>query len=204
VRSVSLGFVLLLLLSLILDRAGVFGYRGDDGARFDRHEALVTRVVDGDTIHIRTSEGVEATVRLIGVDAPEMNSHNNRPPDHYAEQATKYARARLDGKTIRLRLDDPQTRDRYGRLLAYVYLNESDNFNLDLIHDGEAYAYRRYPHTFSAQFETAENEARKKRRGLWNDVTESQMPEWRRKWLAELRAERANDLQGFAPVGKHD
>jgi endonuclease YncB( thermonuclease family) len=72
-------------------------------------------------------------------------------------------------------------------LLAYVYLSDLDCLNLDMVRDGRAYADRRYRHTFRPQFELAEAEARKKQRGLWKDLTEEQIPPWRREWLQRSR-----------------
>lgn len=74
-------------------------------------------------------------------------------------------------------------------MLAYVYVGDSDNLNLDLVRDGEAYADRRFRHSMRPQFERAEAEARKANRGLWKEVTEAQMPPWRRDWLSR-RADR--------------
>jgi endonuclease YncB( thermonuclease family) len=68
--------------------------------------------------------------------------------------------------------------------MAYVYLTDGDNLNLDLIHDGEAYADRRTTHSLHSPFEAAENEARNKKRGLWREVTKEQMPAWRQQWMA--------------------
>ena len=104
-------------------------------------------------------------------------------------------RSRLAGAEIvdpaLQRLEPTQTRDKYRRLLAYLYVSDNENLNLSLVHDGQAYADRRFPHTLKPQFEQEENDARTKKRGLWKEVTESQMPAWRQKWLAQLQAGRA-------------
>jgi micrococcal nuclease len=187
------GWIILLLLAslAVADRMGWLGSRGGDWDQFDRQSFVVSDVVDGDTIHVRSGPAGDATkVRLIGVDAPELRPNENRPPDHWADRAARYLEARCEGRTITLRLEQTQTRDRYGRLLAYAYISDSDLLNLDLIRDGQAYADRRFKHTFRPQFELAETEARRKQRGLWKDVTEEQMPEWRRVWLRELRETR--------------
>ena len=76
-----------------------------------------------------------------------------------------------------VRLDATQTRDKYRRLLAYLYLDDTENVNLALVRDGHAYAHRMYPHAQRRQFEQAEDEARGKGRGLWAEVTEPQMPD---------------------------
>lgn len=151
----------------------------DDWAAFDHQTFIVSRVIDGDTIRVDP----DTTVRLLGVDAPEL------PDAHWASQARDYVQARALGRQVVLRLDQVQTRDRYGRLLAYVYLDDGDCLNMDLIQDGQAYADRRFKHSYRPQYEMAENEARKKGRGLWKDITEQQMPPWRRRWLQSQRSE---------------
>lgn len=160
---------------------------GSDWRLFDQRTLEVARVIDGDTLEIRAPDGQTVPVRLIGVDAPELRPSEGGPPDYWAERATDYARARADGQPVLLKLEPTQTRDRYQRLLAYVYLSDTEMLNLALVRDGQGYADRRFKHTFRPQFEMAENEARKKQRGLWKEVTEEQMPQWRREWLREFR-----------------
>lgn len=120
-------------------------------------------------------------VRLIGIDAPEAGSH-------FAEQAAAYLVVRTTQKPLILRLEPTETRDRFGRLLAYVYSSDASCVNQEIVRDGFAYADRRHRHSLRAQFEMAENEARKKSRGLWKDLAQSDMPEWRREWLRERSA----------------
>lgn len=169
------------LLSILFDRLGAFGHKGDDWGNFHKQAYGVLKVIDGDTILVtKRATGDEEKVRLIGVDAPEMDTR-----DHWADRATNYLAARLADRDVTLRLDGTQTRDRYGRLLAYVYVTDTDNLNFDLVRDGQAYADRHHPHGLRLQFETAETEARKKGRGLWKDVRDDQQPEWRQRWLKE-------------------
>jgi micrococcal nuclease len=183
-------FVLLLILAAtaLLDRSGTFGRRGDDWITFDQKTFTVTHVVDGDTIEIATPHGQPERVRLIGVDAPETNGRENGEPDHWASEATGYAEARAEGKNVTLRLDGTQTRDRYGRLLAYVYLGDAESLNLALVRDGYAYSDRRFGHTHRSEFEQAEAAARKKASGLWKTLRDEQMPRWRQDWLDRQRA----------------
>ena len=183
VRRFTFAGLVLLAVSAVLDRSGLFRYRGDDWRNFDQQTVLVSHVADGDTLIVRpVTGGPETKVRLLGVDTPELKSRS-RGGEHWAREALRYTESRIEGKKVTLRLEPTRTRDRYGRLLAYVYAGDADNFNLDLLRDGAAYADRRFPHTLRAQFEQAEAEARRKGRGLWNGVTESQMPAWRRDWL---------------------
>lgn len=184
VRRVTFATLLLIALSAVLDRVGVFRYAGDDWRNFDQQTVLVTRVVDGDTLEVRPAAGGKETrVRLIGVDAPELHSRETGRADFWAGEARRYTESRAEGKAVTLRLEQTETRDRYSRLLAHVYVSDADNLNLQLVRDGQAYADRRFPHTMRSQFERAENEARRAKRGLWKDVTKAQMPPWRREWL---------------------
>jgi micrococcal nuclease len=191
-RRSLLALVILLAASALADRLGLLGYRGDDWAAFDRQNFVIVRVVDGDTVHIAPPLGGESTkVRLIGIDAPEMNFTSSASPGHWAPQATENLRQRVQDRTISIRLDGSQTRDRYGRLLAYIYLDDSLNVNLELVRQGHVYADTRFGHSHQPAFEQAEKEARQKKRGLWQDVRQEQMPAWRRKWLEETRQRKA-------------
>jgi micrococcal nuclease len=190
-RRGAFGALLLLVLSVLLDRFGAFRYKGDDWGNFDRKEVVVTRVVDGDTVRVRaTPLADEEAVRLLGIDAPEMRRDDAPGPAHWAPEATARLRAAVQGRTVTLRLDTTETRDKYGRLLAYLYAGDGDNVNLALVRDGHAYAHRSFPHGLRRQFEQAEDEARGKGRGLWAGVAETDMPAWRRRWLADRRERR--------------
>jgi endonuclease YncB( thermonuclease family) len=180
--------MLLLGGSALLDRRGAFAYRGDDWSTYDQKLCLITSIQDGDSVTLHPAAGGPTTrVRLFGIDTPETHDKRTGQPAYWSKQATGYLSGRTKDRNVTVRLETTQTRDRYGRLLAYLYLTDTDNLNLDLVRDGQAYADRRFPHTFKAQFEQAENDARTKGRGLWKEVTEEQMPEWRQKWLAGLR-----------------
>jgi micrococcal nuclease len=192
-------------LAFVLLGASVLDHRHatttDDWTRFDHQTFVVSRVVDGDTIHIRPATGGNETiVRLLGIDAPEMHDPTTNQPAHWAQRSTQYVRARADAKSVSIRVEPIQTRDRYGRLLAYVYLSDNDCLNLDLVHDGQAYADRRFRHSYRPQYEQAESEARRKQRGLWKDLTEDQMPPWRRVWLHARDEDSRAAADGFVPI----
>jgi endonuclease YncB( thermonuclease family) len=180
-RLLKIGAWSLLVLVLVwsfLDHTRAFGYFRSDSRRFDRRSAVVTRAIDGDTICVRVEgDDNETTVHLLGVDAPDL------PGGHWSDRAAKYTAARTDGRTVTLRLDPVGWRNDRGELLAYVFITDADNLNLDLIRDGQGYADRRTKHSLHAPFEAAEKEARQKQRGLWKEVTDDQQPQWRREWL---------------------
>jgi micrococcal nuclease len=148
----------------------------------DESRATVTRVVDGDTVEVRFADGTEETVRLLGVDTPEVRGDTDPAefegvPEtaagrdwlrRWAERASAYAVDRLAGKRVRV-VTDP-TADRrgsYGRLLAYVYVGDKqESFNLALLEKGYA---RLYDTSFSERdrFAAAEASAREAGVGLW-------------------------------------
>ena len=163
-----------------LDHLGAFGYGGDDWRVFDRRSFAVQRVIDGDTFVVWHGAD-EVTVGLLGVAAPQL------PAAHWAENAKAYLSGRTLGKTVSLRLDTTRSRDERGRLLAYVYINDGDLLNADIIRDAQAFADRRVKHSMHGPFEQAENEARKKSRGMWKGMHDEEMPSWRREWLKSLR-----------------
>jgi endonuclease YncB( thermonuclease family) len=175
----------LLIASVLAGRAGLLGRAGDDWAAFDRKAFEVSDVIDGDTLIVSTDGGASKTrVRLVGVDAPDEGAHwSSEAKQHLLEQAL--------GKRVTLRLEPTQTRAADGSVLAYVHLSDQDSLNLLMVRDGHAYADRRTSHSFQSVFDQEEGEARRKARGLWQAVEESQMPPWRQQWLNDLRQKKA-------------
>ncbi|OKH63613.1 nuclease [Mycobacterium sp. SWH-M5] len=131
----------------------------------------VTRVVDGDTIRVKTDQG-NTTVRLIGLDTPELLDPRS-PVECFAQEASDYTKGRLTGQMVFLE-DDPSqdSADRYGRRLAYVWTLDGRLVNLDLIAEGYAHEYTySTPYRHQHAFKTAETRAVEKQRGLWNPKT---------------------------------
>ncbi|MFC1545207.1 thermonuclease family protein [Gemmatimonadota bacterium] len=125
---------------------------------------IVERVVDGDTIRVRINERVE-TVRYIGVDTPET-VHPTRGIEPYGLAASAFNRALVEGQPVRLQYD-VEDRDRYGRLLAYVY-TDSLFVNAELIRQGYAQVMTVPPNVRHADmFIRLQREARRGGRGLW-------------------------------------
>lgn len=134
--------------------------------------ATVERVVDGDTVHVVT-RGFPDTVRLVGIDTPETH-HPQRGVECFGPQASARAlRLMPPGRRVRLETDPTQdVRDRYGRLLAYIYLGNRSgqaSVNHSLVVSGHArvYVYGGVPFRFAAGFTASEREARRAGRGLW-------------------------------------
>ena len=125
---------------------------------------VVVRVVDGDTIHVRLSDRVEK-VRYIGVNAPEIH-HPTRGREPGGDEALRVNEELVSGKRVRLELD-VQSRDRYGRLLAYVWVGDL-MVNAELVRLGFAQTMTVPPNVrHQGLFLRLEREARAVGRGLW-------------------------------------
>ncbi len=124
----------------------------------------VVRVVDGDTIHVRIDAGV-AKVRYIGVNTPEVH-HPTKGEEPGGREAAEVNRRLIEGKTVRLELD-VQERDRYGRLLAYVWVGDV-MVNAELVRLGYAQVMTVPPNVrYQQLFLKLQREAREAGRGLW-------------------------------------
>lgn len=126
--------------------------------------ARVLRVIDGDTIEVRF-RGTSERVRYIGVDTPESVAPG-QPVECFGRAASAVNRRLVEGRRVRLRFDS-ELRDRYGRLLAYVYAG--DRFvNAELVRRGAATSLTIAPNDTRARFFAGlERRARAARRGLW-------------------------------------
>jgi micrococcal nuclease len=134
----------------------------------DAQSALVTQVVDGDTIVVQMGK-LSQKVRLIGIDAPE--SVDPKKPDQcYGKESAANATKLLLNQTIKLEADPTQTdTDIYGRLLRYIYLPDGTLVNNFLIEQGDAreYTYKGKSYQFQAQFRATQQQARANQKGLW-------------------------------------
>jgi micrococcal nuclease len=157
--------LLMLALGLLPFVAGCSASPGSGTTGSGSETVPVTKVTDGDTIHV-TYQGGDERVRLIGVDTPEVPWYGGKE-ECYGVKAGLYARRRLSAHSVRL-VFDIERRDRYGRLLAYVYVGK-ELFNLTLVRLGYARADPVPPDTRMAPaFQRAEREARAAGRGLWS------------------------------------
>lgn len=140
---------------------------------------FVKRVIDGDTFELEDKE----RVRVLGIDSPEKfesgkldkdaerTNSDKKSIQKLGRLASEHAKDLIEGKKVSL-VAEPKYDDKdvYGRLLRYVYLEDGTFFNLKMIEDGYAYAFRKYPISKLDSFIQAENEARENKRGLWGDV----------------------------------
>lgn len=126
----------------------------------------VRYAIDGDTIVLENNQ----RVRLIGIDAPEIeNRKYGREGEYYGEEAKQFLKQLIEGKDVRLE-DGYEPFDKYGRGLAYVYLG--DLFvNAELVRLGYAEVFRIFDFEYKDQFLELERQARSQGLGIWAEGT---------------------------------
>lgn len=128
----------------------------------------VTRIVDGDTFWIDDGSRSGLKIRLIGVDAPESRNTGRKETAPYGKEASEYLKKLLTGKRVRLEYDVART-DRYGRTLAYVYLENGIFVNAELVRNGYALVMTIPPNVkYQDMFIRLSRKARTRGRGLWS------------------------------------
>lgn len=129
----------------------------------------VVKVVDGDTLTLE-KDGEKVTIRLIGLDTPETVDPR-KPVQCFGNEASQKAKELLDGANISLETDASQgTYDKYGRMLAYVFLSDGTLFNEYMIAEGYGHEYTySEPYKYQSRFKAAEQRAREEKKGLWSD-----------------------------------
>ncbi len=169
----SVGVALFLLLS------SIFCYSQD--------WRTCVKVVDGDTIELDGKE----IVRLIGVDTPETKDPR-KPVEYFGKEASEFTKKLVEGKKVRLEYDQTKI-DRYGRTLAYIFLEDKTFVNAEIILQGYGFAYTKYPFIYMEKFRLYEKQARELEKGLWAD---------RKKEPSEI-LRRVKKIQGadFSPQG---
>jgi micrococcal nuclease len=125
---------------------------------------LCTRVIDGDTLVV-LGNGKTEKVRLIGIDTPET-VHPLKPVEYFGKEASRFTKHMAEGKMVRLEYDW-QKRDRYERLLVYVYLRDGTFLNAEIIRQGYGFAYTKFPFKYLHEFRQFEKEARENNKGFW-------------------------------------
>ncbi len=146
--------------------------------------AKLVRVIDGDTLVVEL-RGHRERVRLIGIDTPECKDNPKAYRDsrrsgvsleeiiEAGKQAKRYVEDLLKPGTILTLEFDVQKRDKYGRLLAYVYLEDGRMLNELLIREGLALVYTFPPNVrYVDRLVRAQQTARSERRGFWKQLFE--------------------------------
>lgn len=129
----------------------------------------VIKVIDGDTITVDINGKVEA-VRLIGVDTPETVDPR-KPVQCFGKEASNKAKELMTDKSVILDSDPTQAdKDKYGRLLRYVHLENGTFINQRLIEEGYGFEYTyNIPYKYQVEFKQAQQQAEENKLGLWAD-----------------------------------
>lgn len=129
---------------------------------FPQDTYKVKRVIDGDTIELENGD----RVRLIGIDTPET-VHPSKDVEYYGKEASDFTKRMVEGKRVKIEFD-VQERDKYGRLLAYVFLEDGIFLNAELLKQGYANISTYPPNVkYVEEFSRLEREARENAKGLW-------------------------------------
>lgn len=169
-RNSSLGSLLVVGLFLTAHHFGWLQPVTQDAIENQPGLYTVTRFVDGDTLTIDMN-GTSEKVRMIGIDTPETHKPNS-PVQCYGPAASAYTKELIGTQKIRLSADPQNTnRDRYNRLLRYVYLPDGRMLAEELIKNGYGFAYTQFPFSKKADFVAAEEAAKNDNKGLWGNCT---------------------------------
>jgi micrococcal nuclease len=170
-RKFIIGLGILLIVAGLLVWAILFNKKSTFGTlRLQPGYYSINHFIDGDTIAVNMN-GHEEKVRFIGVDTPETHKPNT-PVECYGPQAAAYTKAMIGNGGVRLVSDSLSTdRDRYGRLLRYIYLPDGTDLDEKLVQTGYGFYYPYFPFSKSAQFANDEKLAMSEHKGLWGSCT---------------------------------
>jgi micrococcal nuclease len=144
-----------------------------------KYEVEVVRVIDGDTIDVLLPDGTQERVRMLCVDTPETTAENNEPYEYgsiddldclaeWGQKAKQFTKSWLEGKTSYIEFDETAgLRDYYGRLLAYIYIDETD-FTAELVKRGYARVYEEGECKKESEYIKYQQSAVQSKTGLWS------------------------------------
>lgn len=158
-----------------------------DLERYHKKIFNVVKVVDGDTIDIDIPDvnHNHTRIRLWGIDTPETKSQYSNVM-YFGPEAVEFTTKSALRRQVTIYLEEQNTRGKYGRLLAYVQLPDGRFLNEVLLAEGFAYADVRFRHSLYQKYKQLESSARRQQKGLWEDVTREQLPEWLKRMEPEL------------------
>ena len=150
-----------------------------DLEKYHKKTFTIVKVVDGDTIDIDIPDvnHNHTRIRLWGVDSPETQSQYT-DVKYFGPEAADFTAKLALGKQVTVYLDEHGTRGKYGRLLAYVKLPDDRFLNEVLLTEGFAYTDLRFRHSLYQKYKQLEASARRQKKGLWENVSPEQLPEW--------------------------
>jgi micrococcal nuclease len=162
------------LLAFLVGALLVYGglYRNTSQATTASGTYHVTHVDDGDTVVVDWN-GQKRTIRLIGMDTPEVVDPR-KPVQCYGREASAEGHRLLENQNVRIETDPAVGElDKYGRTLGYVFLPDGTLYNQLMIANGFAheYTYNKQYYKYQAQFKAAEAEAKVAAKGFWSPAT---------------------------------
>ncbi len=154
--------------------------KASDFEKYHDKTFTVLKIVDGDTIDIDVPDDKynHTRIRLWGIDTPETKNPKTGVM-YFGPEAADFTTKSALGRQVTVYLEEHRTRDKYGRLLAYIKLPDGGFLNEALLSEGLAYADTRFRHSFYHKYKQLEAAARRQKKGLWPKVTPEQMPKWR-------------------------
>jgi endonuclease YncB( thermonuclease family) len=164
----------------------------NDFGKYHARFFKVVQVFDGDTLAIDEPDGQSQTtrIRLWGIDTPETGKGSDTEKMYYGDEAAVFVKNIIEGRQVTVYLDEKNnSRDKYYRLLAYLVLADGTVLNELLIKEGYAYSDERFKHSFLNKYAQLESIARRNNKGLWENVTRGQLPEWLQRERPKLLAE---------------
>ncbi len=170
-HGLSLGGIIIVIVVYLIQQ-GTFNNLLQTAQQQQPGAYRVSRYVDGDTIVV-SMDGHDETVRFIGIDTPETHKPNT-PVQCYGPAASAHTKNVIiaHGGAVRLAADPLNTnRDRYNRLLRYVYLTDGTLLNELNIREGYAFYYPYFPFSKAEAFKAAQTQAQASHRGLWGACT---------------------------------
>ena len=171
--TINLAGILLILVIIVLNNLGYIELKKENLKNVEKESSnkklyLVKRVVDGDTFVVNF-DGTDEKVRLIGVDTPESVHKDKSKNTKEGKIASNYTTEKIQNKQVELEFD-VQQRDKYGRILAYVYI-DGNMLNKMLLEDGMAKLATYPPNVkYVEDFKKLQAEARKNNVGFWNGI----------------------------------
>ena len=134
----------------------------------------VSYVIDGDTFILENNQ----RVRMIGINAPETaHPRYGKKGQPYGNQSRERLRKFIDGKDVTLK-DGRELFDRFGRRLAYVYLPDGTFVNREMVREGYAETFRKFPFEYKSDFLELERAAKQAKSGMWKDKPSSRSAEF--------------------------
>ena len=181
----------ILAMLVIIFSLGIYSNVSNDFQPNLENTYLVTRIVDGDTIEINYNSTTEK-VRMIGIDTPETVKPNTEVQP-YGKEASAFTKSMLLNKYVSLEFDE-QERDKYNRLLAYVYIDDV-MYNKTLLEKGLAHVATFPPNIkYVEDFIQIEAQAKSDKIGLWEFYTDETVSEVNAEYIANSSSKKIHLL----------